>query len=191
MIAILRAPELSATSRIDRIWIMTHAPRSSFCVRRALFVRRTSNQEPRTTSSLHFDRFPHDPCERPPFAAAHRAGLDDGDHVAGLRFVLLVMDHELRRAPLGLAVQAVPHLPLDGHDAALLHRVAHDHANFLRLFCHFNIPWREGLPFLPILPVSVGEQSSPWPGPVVRCAACRGSRAAPSTSGYACGTADR
>src|SRR5262245_26563664 len=144
MIAILRAPELSATSRIDRIWIMTHAPRSSFSVRRASFVRRTSNQEPRTTSSLDFDRFPHDPRERPPLAAAHRAGLDDGDHVAGLRFVLLVVDHELRRAPLGLAVQAVPHLPLDGYDAALLHRVAHDHADFLRLFCHRNTHGRDG-----------------------------------------------
>src|SRR5262245_34451376 len=146
MIAILRAPELSATSRIDRIWIMTHAPRSSFSVRRVSFVRRTSNQEPRTTSSLDFDRFPHDPGERPPFAAAHRAGLDDSDHIAGLRFVLLVVDHELRRAPLGLAVQAVPHLPLDGHAAAPLHPVPHDHADFLRLFCHLNIPWREGSP---------------------------------------------
>src|SRR5438552_3907191 len=104
MMAILRAPELSATSRIDRIWIMA--------------------------ASLYLDRPPHHAFERPALPATERPRLDDGDHVADLRFALLVVDHELRRPPLGLAVQAVPHLPLDRDDDALLHLVAHHDADF-------------------------------------------------------------
>src|SRR5262249_60562505 len=72
-------------------------------------------------SPLYFDRLPHDPLQRPPLPAALRTRLDDLDDVAGLRFALLVVAHELRRAPLGLPVQPVPHLPLDGNDGALLH----------------------------------------------------------------------
>src|SRR5258705_6405653 len=75
-----------------------------------------------------------DARERPAFAPAHRARLDDRDRVAGLRFVQLVVHHELRRAPFGLAVESVPHLPLDRDHAALLHSVADDDANLFRLF---------------------------------------------------------
>src|SRR5437879_11363143 len=77
---------------------------------------------------LNLDRLPHDALQRPALAAALRARLDDLDDVARLRLVLLVVDHELRRAPLGLAVEPVPHLPLDGDDDALLHLVADDDA---------------------------------------------------------------
>jgi hypothetical protein len=38
--------------------------------------------------------------------------------------------HEGRRPALGLAVQPVPHLPLDRDDDALLHLVADDDADF-------------------------------------------------------------
>src|SRR5206468_7418044 len=68
---------------------------------------------------LDFDGLAHNPCERPPFPPAHRTRLDDGHGVADLCLVLLVVNHELRRAPLGLAVEPVSHLPLDGDDAAL------------------------------------------------------------------------
>src|SRR5262245_22204802 len=46
------------------------------------------------------------------------------------------MRDELRGSPLGLAIQAVAHLPLHGDDAALLHLVADDHADFFRFRCH-------------------------------------------------------
>src|SRR3954462_11368035 len=71
MTAILRAPELSATSRIDRIWIMAVSPWLSN--RRCLA---------------------DDADERPAFPAAHRARFDDGDGVADAGRALLVMQHE-------------------------------------------------------------------------------------------------
>src|SRR5712691_9516343 len=86
--------------------------------------------------TLDFHRLPHDTLERPALAAALRARLDDLHHVTRLRFVLLVVDHELRRAPLGLPVEPVPHLPLDGNHDALLHLVAHDDAGLFRLLAH-------------------------------------------------------
>src|SRR6266850_4465443 len=113
MTAILRAPELSATSRIDRIWIMA-------CL-------------------LDLHRFSHDLFQRPTLAAAERTRLDDLDHVADLRRVLLVVDHELRRAPLGLAVHPVAHLPFDGDDATLLHPIADDDADFLCFRGHVDV----------------------------------------------------
>src|SRR2546425_13330582 len=108
MMAILRAPELSATSRIERIWIM----------------------------ALYLHRLAHDALQRPALAAALRARLDDLDDVARLRLVLLVVDHEFRRAPLVLAVEPVPHLPLAGADDALLPLVADDDAGLLRFLRH-------------------------------------------------------
>src|SRR5579864_6124150 len=78
----------------------------------------------------------NDLLELPPLPPAERPGLDDGDGVARPGLVLLVVHHEGRRAPLGLAVQAVPHVPLDGHDNALLHLVAEDDAVLFRLLGH-------------------------------------------------------
>src|SRR5436309_2079375 len=124
MIAILRAPELSATSRIDRIWIMTASPgagRSSFLPVPPLLP---------FPPSSHFRRLPHDPRERPALAPAERPRLHNRDGIARLRLVLLVVHHERRRAALRLAVQPVAHLPLDGDDDALLHLVADDDAHF-------------------------------------------------------------
>src|SRR5262245_19964576 len=126
MMAILRAPELSATSKIDRVWIMA-------------VLRR-----------LHFGRLPDDALQSPALAPAHRPRLDDGDGVAGFRLVLLVVDHERRRAALGLAVEPVAHLPLHRHDDALLHLVADDDPDLLRLVSHMN-------------PVVVSCQLSVWP----------------------------
>src|SRR5262245_36259270 len=157
MMAILRAPELSATSKIDLICIMTKAPvRSSFVVRRAWFCssfvvrrrtnhartrreRRTANGERRTSRS-HLGCLPHDPRERPAFPPAHRPRLHDGDGVARLGFVLLVVDHEGRRPALGFAVQPMPHLPLDRDDDALVHLVADDDADLFQLVSHILNP---------------------------------------------------
>src|SRR5579872_171255 len=108
MMAILRAPELSATSRIDRIWIM----------------------------GLYLHGLANDALQTPALAAALRARLDDLDGVPDLRRVVLVMDHELRRPALRLAVQAVAHVPLDRDDAALLHLVADDDAGLLCFLRH-------------------------------------------------------
>src|SRR6185436_17012935 len=87
-------------------------------------------------ASSHFGRLADDAGQRPALAPAHRPRLGDRDRVAGLRFVLLVVHHELRGAALGLAVEAVTHLPLDSDDDALLHLVADDDADFFRLLCH-------------------------------------------------------
>src|SRR5262245_36978608 len=105
MIAILRAPELLAASEIDRIWIMT--------------------------ALLDLCRLAEHLFQRPALATAHRPRFDNCDRVADLRFAVLVVHHELRRPPLGLAVQPVPHLPLHGDDDALLHLVADDGADLL------------------------------------------------------------
>src|SRR5688572_211215 len=102
MIAIFRAPELSATSRIERIWIMIVLLRSDFlCL---------------------LDDARHDPALPP----AHRTTLDDGHAVAHLGRVGFVVRQELRGPALGLAVERIAHLALDRHDHALLHLVA-DH----------------------------------------------------------------
>src|SRR5262249_1040036 len=84
----------------------------------------------------HFCRLADDALERPALAAAHRPCLHDLDGVAGLRLVLLVVHHERRRPPLGLAVQAVAHLPLDGDHDALLHLVADDAAGLFAFLRH-------------------------------------------------------
>src|SRR5690606_12332538 len=97
-----RAPELSATSRIDRIWIMA----SSF---------------------LHLRGAVDDARHGPALAGAHRARLGDGDRVAHLRCVALVVRQEARRPLLRLAVDRMLHPAHDRHDDALLHLVAHDH----------------------------------------------------------------
>src|SRR5712692_6571582 len=88
------------------------------------------------TSLLRLHRLPDDLLEHPALPPAERPGLDDGDRVARLGLVLLVVHHERRRAPLGLAVQAVAYLPFDGHDDALLHLVAEDDAELFRLLGH-------------------------------------------------------
>src|SRR5438445_9721384 len=77
-----------------------------------------------------------DLLEHPALSPAERPGLDDGDRVAGPGLVPLVVHHEGRRAPLGLAVQPVAYLPLDGHDDATLHLVAEDDAVLFRFLGH-------------------------------------------------------
>src|ERR1700736_2577251 len=66
------------------------------------------------SSGLGLHRLANDLLEHPALPPAERPGLDDGDRVARLGLVLLVVHHECRRAPLGLAVQAVAYLPFDG-----------------------------------------------------------------------------
>src|SRR5260221_5488075 len=98
MIAILRAPELSATSRIDRIWIMTVLPGAG----RAEAAGQAGPDGPSVPSGLrhpqaaaspahrcpHLERLSHDAFQRPPFAPAERTRFDDLDDVPGLRRVL-------------------------------------------------------------------------------------------------------
>src|SRR5262249_42858369 len=56
--------------------------------------------------------------------------------VTNLRFAVLVVDHEGRRPAARLAVEAVTHLPLDGHDDALLHLVTDHDADLLGFLGH-------------------------------------------------------
>src|SRR3954469_11894358 len=85
MTAILRAPELSATSRMDRIWIMTVYPP---CPARAAGANAGSRAAtPRSTprsrrASLNLYRLPHDALQRPALAAAERTRLHDLDEIA-------------------------------------------------------------------------------------------------------------
>src|SRR6476646_3772672 len=72
-----------------------------------------------------------DPRHHPPLAAAERTRWHEGDAVADLRFVLLIVRHELRRQPLLFAVHPVAHLTLDRHGDALVHLVADDDAHNL------------------------------------------------------------
>src|SRR3954447_13483807 len=85
---------------------------------------------PAYPASLYLRRGADDAGQGPALPAAHRPRLGDRDDVANLRGVLFVMDHELRGPPLGLAVETVAYLPLDGDDDALLHLVADDDADF-------------------------------------------------------------
>src|SRR5262245_50620782 len=87
---------------------------------------------PARPALLNLHRFSDDLLQRPALAAAERTRFDDFDRVTDLGRVLLVVDHELRRPALGLAVEPVTDLPFDGDDAAFLHPVADDHADFLR-----------------------------------------------------------
>src|SRR5262245_39944193 len=105
MTAIFRAPELSATSRMERIWIIV--------------------------TSSDFLRLLDDARHDPPLATAHRPALDDGHAVADGGVAGLVVGHELRRPALRLAVHVVPDLPLDSHDDGLLHLVADHNAGDL------------------------------------------------------------
>src|SRR3954466_14486686 len=124
MIAILRAPELSATSKIDRIWIMTVSPRAGQ-------AGEAGSAAPfRRSAQLHLRGLPHDLLERPALATTHRPRFNDRHGIADLRFALFIMHHELGRSPLGFAVKPVPPLPLDGDNDALLHLVADDGADF-------------------------------------------------------------
>src|SRR5688572_22114878 len=90
-------------------------------------------------SLLYRHRGSDNPRHDPPLALAQRPALDDRDAIAHLGGVVLVMRDELRRPALGLAIEAVPHLPLDGNDAGLLHLVADDDAFFFGLLCHWFI----------------------------------------------------
>src|SRR3954451_5801297 len=85
---------------------------------------------PAYPASLYLRRGADDAGQGPAFPAARRPRLGDRDDVANLCGVLFVGDHELRCAPLGLAVEPAAHLPLDGDDDALLHLVADDDADF-------------------------------------------------------------
>src|SRR6187200_2835486 len=112
MTAILRAPELSATSRIDRIWIMGFSCQSGAAWR------------------LDRLRLLHNARHDPPLAGRQRPGWHHG-HLVAHAGVLLVVRHEPRGQPELLAVEALAHLALDGDDHALGHLVADDPADNL------------------------------------------------------------
>src|SRR5262245_55192599 len=127
MTAILRAPELSATSRIERIWIM----RSSCQGRRP-------KAEGRNPKPSYDFGFLHNACDDPALPAAQRPRGHERHAIADARFVLLVVGHEPRRQALLLAVDAVPDLALDGNDHALVHLVADDRPEYLDLRHRFS-----------------------------------------------------
>src|SRR5882672_9789175 len=106
---ILLAPELSATSRIVRIWIMVHS--SAGCRRpatgRLLLVRALQNF-----------------VDRPALVSRQRAALLDQDPVADLALALLIVRHETRTAPQVFVVQRMHHQTLHLDDHRLLHLVA-------------------------------------------------------------------
>src|SRR5438093_7844290 len=84
----------------------------------------------------HLQRLPEYTFERPPFAPAERTRLHDFDGVTRFRGVFFVVYHELRGAPLRLAVETMTDLPLDRDHAAFLHLVADDDALLFGLRHH-------------------------------------------------------
>src|SRR3954468_4816056 len=107
--------------------------------RTARTVRTTRTARPiRTSLNLLrlLDHARHDPA----LAGAERTRFSDGDDVAGLRLVVLVVGDELRRLLLALAVDAVPHLALDSDDHRLVHLVADDRTGQLCLDAHISRP---------------------------------------------------
>src|SRR5262245_18390797 len=125
---------VSPRVRVPGSWLYVPGSGSRFVRTNPESERRTGILEPRTENPepfLYFRRLANHLLERPPLPAAHRPRFDDRDGIADLRSALFVVDHELRRPSLGLAIQAVPHLPLHGDDDALLHLVADDGGDFL------------------------------------------------------------
>src|SRR6476619_749656 len=78
----------------------------------------------------------HDALQRPTLAAAERSRFDDLDGIPGFRHAVFIVHHERGRSALGFAVHAVPNLPLDRDDNALLHLVADDDADLFGLLSH-------------------------------------------------------
>src|SRR5256885_9025669 len=113
---ILFAPELSATSRIVRIWIMA----ISSCSPRA--------GPPLAAGPGALLRRPlQDFLDHPALVPGERARLLDAHPVADLALVLLVVRHEAGAPLQVLAVKRVHHQPLDLDDRRLVHLVAgHD-----------------------------------------------------------------
>src|SRR5947208_8592903 len=116
---ILFAPELSATSRIVRIWIMSIS---------SLFPR-TGPPLPAGPGAL-LRRPLQDLLDHPALVPGERARLLDAHPVADLALVLLVVGHEAGAPPQVLAVQRVHDQPLDLDNRGLVHLVA-DHDSFL------------------------------------------------------------
>src|SRR2546422_8378106 len=137
---ILFAPELSATSRIVRIWIMSFSSRPSWPRRRALRAWR------RLIRSLFQDLLDH-----PALVPGQRARLLDAHPVADLALVLLVVGHEAGPRFQIFAVHPVHDQPPDLDHDRLVHGVA-DHEPFLlelatphgalalQLLRHYSLP---------------------------------------------------
>src|SRR6266850_6691282 len=142
---ILFAPELSATSRYVRIWIMSISSR-------VLGRRRPAAGGPRALLRRPFQDF----LDHPALVPGQRARLLDAHPVADLALVLLVVGHEARPPLQILAVQRVHDEPLHLDHRGLVHLVAGHDAFLLEL-----ASLRRLLPFQRLhhpLPVS-GEDS--------------------------------
>src|SRR5512147_2963498 len=113
---ILRAPELSATSRIVRIWIMARSPYSGLSRQDGVVVGQ--------------DGFRHDLLDPPPLVLGQRARLDDANRIA-LGRALLVVGHEGLRALDGLAIDVVTDQSLDRHHHGLFHLGRYHDADLL------------------------------------------------------------
>src|SRR5712692_5217408 len=133
-----RAPELSATSRLVCIWIMTRSPlglgagRGLFLrPRRARLGRRPGDlglRLARRRRRLARRRWRGAVEQRhPALAPRDRAALLDADHVARLDEVVLVMRGVVLRAHDELLVDGMHDAPLDAHDHRLVPRVSDGH----------------------------------------------------------------
>src|SRR5262245_6849360 len=108
---IFLAPELSATSRIVRIWIIG---------------RSSLRLGGRALAALD------DAAHAPALARGQRTRLHDLDGVADLAVVRLVVGHELRLPPDVPLVELVADDPVDPDDDRLVGLVRHDHAGLRR-----------------------------------------------------------
>src|SRR6266850_2956634 len=137
---ILFAPELSATSRYVRIWIMSISSR-------VLGRRRPAAAGPRAL----LRRPLQDLLDHPALVPGERARLLDAHPVADLALVLLVVRHEAGSPPQVLAIQRIHHQPLDLDDGGLVHLVAdHDPVLLEPAALRFSLPFQELHHSLPV-----------------------------------------
>src|SRR5229473_8253586 len=122
-----RAPELSATSRLVCIWIMTPSSRASRALR---------SHDLLLFALHHF----------PPLELGQRAALLDPDEVAHVVFVGLVVGVVLLRAPHRFLHGRMGEAALDAHHHGLVLLVAHHDAleRALRHLCLLRLGFRAG-----------------------------------------------
>src|SRR3982751_2956553 len=105
--------------------------------------------------------FLDDPGDPPALPPAHRPRLDDCHAIADFHVVAFVVRQKLRRALLGLAVERVSNLPLDGNHDALVHLVADDTPGNFRFRGHFSDPGS----FAPAVPPRLALAAPQRPAP--------------------------
>src|ERR1019366_4342692 len=129
----LRAPLLSATSRIVRIPIINKSPSrtgrgtqlGSVCPDRrgTLWVRLSYLNLDVQILRLrgHLRRPPHDVHQPPPLQLAQRTALDNPNHIAQIRRALFIVRVEFLPLLDDALIQGMRHAPADFHHDGLLH----------------------------------------------------------------------